>query len=118
MKRANDPIFWALFGAGGMFSALFGPVLIFITGIAVPFGFILPKSAMSYANVLAFAQNPIGKLFLLAVISLFLFHGAHRLLHSLHDFGIHGGTGEKVGFYGIPIVCTILAVLLLLVIGF
>ena len=36
MKRANDPIFWSSFGAGGMLSALFGPVLIFITGIAVP----------------------------------------------------------------------------------
>ena len=37
-KRSNAPIFWGLFGAGCMMAALFGPVMIFITGIAVPLG--------------------------------------------------------------------------------
>ena len=118
MKRANDPIFWSSFGAGGMLSALFGPVLIFITGIAVPFGFILPKSTLSYANALAFAHNPIGKLFLFAAIALFLLHGAHRLLHSLHDFAIHGGPREKLWFYGVPLTLTFVALVELIIIGF
>ena len=39
-KRSNAPIFWGLFGAGGMLSALLGPMLVFITGIAVPLGFV------------------------------------------------------------------------------
>ena len=38
LKRSNKPIFWSLFGAGGMLSALAGPALVFITGIAVPLG--------------------------------------------------------------------------------
>ena len=38
MKRSNAPIFWLLFGAGGMLAALLGPVLVAITGIAVPLG--------------------------------------------------------------------------------
>src|SRR5213076_842866 len=42
MKRSNKPIFWSLFGAGGMLSALIGPMLIFITGIAVPTG-LMPR---------------------------------------------------------------------------
>ena len=37
-KRSNAPIFWGLFGAGGMIAALVGPMLVFITGIAVPLG--------------------------------------------------------------------------------
>ena len=40
-KRSNAPIFWLLFGAGGMLSALLGTVLVFITGIAAPLGFML-----------------------------------------------------------------------------
>jgi fumarate reductase subunit D len=31
-KRSNAPIFWGLFGAGGMIAALVGPMLVFITG--------------------------------------------------------------------------------------
>ena len=38
MKRSNEPIFWSLFGAGGMLSALVAPILIFITGIIAPIG--------------------------------------------------------------------------------
>ena len=57
LKRSNAPIFWALFGAGGMLSALLGPMLVFITGIAVPLGLILPADTMSYPHMLAFAQQ-------------------------------------------------------------
>jgi fumarate reductase subunit D len=107
MKRSNEPVFWALFGAGGMLSALIGPVLIFITGIAVPLGFLLPKHTLSYARVQAFAQQPFGKLAMLAIISLFLFHGCHRLLHSLHDLGIQTGRRAKLGLYGLATAGTL-----------
>ncbi|MGA8391575.1 MAG: fumarate reductase subunit FrdD, partial [Burkholderiaceae bacterium] len=66
MKRSNEPIIWLLFGAGGMLSALVAPVLVLITGLLVPLG-LLSKDVMSYSRVLAFAQNPLGKLVLLAV---------------------------------------------------
>lgn len=46
-KRSNVPIFWLLFGAGGMMAALFGPILVFITGIAVPLGVLLPKNTIT-----------------------------------------------------------------------
>jgi fumarate reductase subunit D len=101
-----------------MLSALIGPVLIFITGIAVPLGFLLGKQTMSYGHMLTFDRNPVGKLVVLAVISLFLFHGCHRMLHSLHDLGVHAGIGGKVIFYGVAILATILAAVLLLAIGF
>ncbi|MGB8339458.1 MAG: fumarate reductase subunit FrdD [Burkholderiales bacterium] len=118
IKRSNKPIFWSLFGAGGMLSALIGPMLIFITGIAVPMGFLLPADTLRYDRMLAFAHNPIGKLLLLAVISLFLFHGFHRMYHCLHDLGIHVGAGLKAAFHGFSIIGTMAALYLLLLIGF
>ena len=117
MKRSNKPIFWSLFGAGGMLSALIGPMLIFITGIAVPSGFLLHKDTMSYERMLAFAHNGFGKIAILALISLFLFHGCHRMYHCLHDFGIHVGTGLKAAFHGFAAAGTVAAAFVLLLIG-
>jgi fumarate reductase subunit D len=118
MKRSREPVFWALFGAGGMLSALVGPVLIFITGIAVPTGFLLSKQTMDYSNVLALTRAPIGKVAVLVVISLFLFHGCHRIVHSLHDIGLPAGAGTRHLFYGAAILGTLITAALLLVIGF
>ena len=78
MKRSNAPVFWLLFGAGGMLSALVGAMLVFITGLAVPLGFGLPADAMSYERVLAIAQHGLGKAAIFAVIALFAWHAAHR----------------------------------------
>lgn len=118
LKRSNAPIFWSLFGAGGMFSALFGPVLVFITGIAVPLSLMLPSGTMSYPKMLGFAQNVVGKGFILAVISLFLWFAAHRIFHSLHEIGIHAGLGAKLVCYGSAFVATVVSAIVLLRLGF
>lgn len=118
MKRSNAPIFWALFGAGGMLSALTGPVLIFITGIAVPLGFLLPQEMMSYPRMLAFSQNVVGKLIILALIILYLWHAAHRIFKSLHDVGIHPSPASKLACYGTAMVGSLMAVYAVLSVGF
>ena len=117
-KRSNAPIFWGLFGAGGMLAALFGPMLVFITGIAVPLGLLLPAGTMSYPNMLAFAQNFIGKGFIFVVISLFLWHAAHRIFHSLHELGIHAGAGANVMTFCLALVATLVSAGVLLGLGF
>ena len=117
-KRSNAPIFWALFGAGGMLSALTGPVLVFITGIAIPVGFILSPDVMSYQNMLGFAQNVLGKLAILAIIVLYLWHAAHRIFKSLHDVGIHPGPVSKLACYGTAFVGSLLAIYSVLAVGF
>ena len=66
-KRSNAPIFWGLFGAGGMLAALFGPMLVLITGVLVPMGLLLPADTMDYPKMHAFAQNFIGALQLFIV---------------------------------------------------
>lgn len=117
MKRSNAPIFWVLFGAGGMLAALIGAALVFITGIAAPSGILLPREMLSYPNVLAFSQHWAGKGFLFVVISLFLWHSMHRLFHTLHDVGIHAGLVAKLICYGIALAGTIAAACALLRIG-
>ncbi|OGT78892.1 MAG: fumarate reductase [Gammaproteobacteria bacterium RIFCSPLOWO2_02_FULL_56_15] len=92
MKRSNEPIFWSLFGAGGLVVAFILPMLIFITGIAVPLG-ILPREVLEFERIQDFANHWPGKLFIFAVISLTLWHSAHRIFLSLHDLGIHWGRG-------------------------
>lgn len=113
IPRSNKPVFWSLFGAGGMLSALIGPMLILITGILVPLGLVLPADAMSSERMQALVRNPLGKLALLVVISLFLFHGCHRAYHCLHDFGIHVGPKLKAAFHGFAVLGTVVALYLL-----
>jgi len=116
--RSNAPIFWALFGAGGMLSALAGPVLVFIVGLAVPLGILLPTNTMSYPRMLAFSQHIVGKLILLAIIVLFLWHAAHRIYKSLHDVGIHPSPQSKLACYGTAMIGSLIAVYCLLSVGF
>ena len=117
IKRSNAPIFWALFGAGGMLSALIGAMLVFITGIAAPLGILLPLDTLSYAKVLSFAQHWAGKGLLFVIILLFLWHSAHRIFHSLHDIGVHAGLGMKLLCYGFAMAGTLAAGLSLLRLG-
>ena len=118
MRRSNAPVFWLLFGAGGMLCALLGPVLVFITGLAVPLGWPLTADAMAYPRMLALAQSVPGKGALFVVIALFAWHAAHRIFHSLHDVGIRTGTLAKLVCYGAAMAVTLVAAWSLLSIGF
>ena len=116
MKRSNKPIFWSLFGAGGMLSALVGPALIFVTGIAVPLEIVFQEDVMRYDRALALAQSGFGKLAIFLVISLFLFHGCHRMYHCLHDFGVHVGPGIRAAFHGFAAAGSLAALGLLILV--
>lgn len=117
-QRSNAPIFWLLFGAGGMLSALFGTMLVFLTGIAAPLAWPFGPQFMAYPRVLAFAQHWIGKGFIFAVIMLFAWHAVHRIYHSLHDVGIRTGAVAKLVCYGGAMAITLVAAASLLSIGF
>ena len=113
--RSNAPIFWLLFGGGGMVAALLGPALVLITGLLVPAG--LLSGVMSYPRALAIAQSWLGKGFLFVVVSLLAWHAAHRLLCSVHDLGIHKTLLVKAAFYGFAALVTTVAAVSLLAIG-
>jgi fumarate reductase subunit D len=84
VKRSNEPIAWSLFGAGGMLLALLGPGMIIATGWLLPFA--PPERA--YGTLGALFAHPLGKLAVLAAISLTLFHTVHRIYHGLHDLHV------------------------------
>lgn len=86
MAKSNKPIFWSLFAAGGTLAAFLAPVLA-VLFLMVALGH--SPSLFGYAQMHAFASHGLGKLFLFGVITLFLWHAAHRLRVTLHDFGLH-----------------------------
>jgi fumarate reductase subunit D len=116
--RSTQPVFWLLFGAGGMLSALIGAALVFVTGIALPLGIVLPADLLSYPDALAFCRHWAGKAFVFLVITLFLWHGAHRIFHSLHDLGVHAKKAPALACYGLAFLGTVVAAAELLRIGF
>ena len=115
--RSKQPIPWLLFGAGGMLSALVGWMLVLLTGIAIPLGLLAPDT-FSYGHMLAFERHWLGKLFTFAVIALFLWHGVHRIYHSLHDIGVKNHAASAWACYGIAMLGTLAAAGALLKIGF
>lgn len=115
MAKSSKPLLWSLFAGGGLVAAFLLPVMIFITGLAIPLG-VLPGDALAYERVLAFAQNPLGKLFLFAVVFLPLWHAAHRLRMTLHDLGIGSGRVGEIACYGAAALGSIAAAYILLVI--
>ncbi len=118
MKRSNQPPLWMLFGAGGMLSALVGWMLVFLTGIAGPLGIVVPARFLDYSTMIAFARNGAGKAFVFLVVALFLWHGAHRIYHSLHDLGVPLGLPAKLACYGVALAGTVAVATRLVAIGF
>lgn len=82
MKKSNEPLWWAFFGAGGALSALCLPVLLFLLALAMPLGWI---ETPSYEAALGLVHHPLTRLFLFALISLSLLHWAHRFRFTLYD---------------------------------
>jgi fumarate reductase subunit D len=117
-KRSVAPVFWLLFGAGGMLSALFGPALIILTGFMIPHGWGLPANFGDYSHVLAFARHPIGKLVVLAVIALFFWHGAERMFLTLKDMRAGKPLVLRLMTCGVAALLTLVTASLLLAIGF
>ncbi len=104
MVRSNEPIWWSLFSAGGVVAAFLIPVGILITGILLPAGWISPEELRGFFGHL------LTRLVLLVLISLPLFHWAHRFRYVLADLGLKGiPVLLAVICYGAAILGTFLA---------
>jgi succinate dehydrogenase subunit D len=81
-KRSNEPFLWLLFSAGGVVAALLLPIHIFLFGLAFPLGWL---NAPTHETLLGLAHSLIGRVYLLVLCILPLFHWAHRFRYTLYD---------------------------------
>jgi fumarate reductase subunit D len=113
MAKSTEPFWWSLFAAGGLVAAFLVPAQILLTGIAAPLAW--APGAFAYSRVLELATHPLAKLYLFVLISLPLFHWAHRFRFTLVDLGIKGGRRfVAAACYGTAVVVTVLAATALL----
>lgn len=82
MRRSREPGVWALFSAGGMLTALVMPALAFVLWIAVPLGWTPPTVSAELSSLVGYTA---ARGFLFVVITLALFHWAHRFRYTLYD---------------------------------
>ena len=113
MKKSNEPIWWSLFSAGGMISAMVFPILIIITGILIPFG-LTNGNPLNFERIHSAVSHPFIKFILFIIISLPLFHWAHRFKFTLVDVGLKSVSMLiSIFCYGGAIFGTIITALLL-----
>ena|SRR6266446_436059 len=111
MKRAI-PLLWGLFSAGGTVAALFFPIHLFLTGLGFPLGLFTPPS---HDYLLKMMSYPLARLYPFVLISLPLFHWAHRFRYTLYD-GLkikHLTILIVVGCYGSALAGTLAAAYIL-----
>lgn len=96
MAKSNKPIIWGLFAAGGTVTAFVIPALVLLT-LLPAFG-VMPE-LLAYDNLRAFAGHWLGKIVIFAVIFLTLWHAAHRLRVTLHDFGVRADIPVAIVLY-------------------
>jgi succinate dehydrogenase subunit D len=109
VAKSNEPFWWAFFGAGGMVAAFLMPVMIILTSMAVAADWLTEERLWTLLS------NPLVRVYVFVVISLPLFHWAHRFRYILEDLG---GKPLRsiiaVACYGSAMVGTLLAAVLVL----
>lgn len=97
------PFWWGMFSLGGVVAALFVPIHIIMAGF-------LSAEAVGYHQMVALVGNPLIKLYLFTLVSLPLFHAAHRLRYALKDLGLRAAGGLLgVFLYGGAMFGTVVA---------
>lgn len=87
MARSNKPIVWLPFAAGGTLAAFLLPVIILMTLLAAT-GVAAFEQIFAFERMRDFVAHPLGKLILMVVLGLCLWHAAHRLRMTVQDLGV------------------------------
>lgn len=99
--RSDEPIYWLLFGAGGMAMAIVLPSVLLVllaAGVASPD---VNEGLLSFAQVKGLLGNWFLAAILCGVVFLTIWHACHRIYHTLHDLTIHTTKLHFFAFYGL-----------------
>ena len=81
-----EPLIWLLFGQGILVGTMLLTGWILVVGLGVPLGLVDP-SALSFARAHGLGASLLGRVFLLALLVLPLWKGAHHVRSLSIDFG-------------------------------
>ena len=76
------PFLWLAFSAGGTVAAFLLPAHVLLFGLAIPLGWI---EGPSFDRLAGLVTHPLARLYLFVLVSLPLFHWAHRFRYTLYD---------------------------------
>ena len=107
MTVSKKPIVWSLFAAGGTVTAFIAPVIIFSLAIAVPLGW-LPRETFGYIQIQSIMSEPLIRLLIFAMLFVSVWHAAHRLRITVHDFGIRADKIAALLLYTMAGIASIL----------
>ena len=107
MSVSKKPIVWSLFAAGGTVTAFFAPIVIFCVAIAAPLGW-LPSETFGYIQIQSIMSEPLIRLFIFAMLFLSIWHAAHRLRITVHDFGIRADLIAAILLYSMAGIASII----------
>ncbi|HRF63329.1 MAG TPA: fumarate reductase subunit D [Candidatus Competibacter sp.] len=111
MAKSNKPIVWGLFAAGGTVTAFITPVLVLLTLFAA---MRFSPGMFTYEHLHALAANWLGKLIIFGIVTLSLWHAAHRLRVTVHDFGVRSDLVVATIVYMIAAIGTVSTIFSLL----
>jgi fumarate reductase subunit D len=111
MAKINKALFWSLFAAGGTVTAFVFPVMALIVLMTASGN---APDVMSFAQMKGVLASWIGKLVAFGIVSLGLWHAAHRLRSALHAIGLRADGAVAFIGYGVALLGTILCAVYLL----
>ncbi|WP_294461113.1 fumarate reductase subunit FrdD [uncultured Ruminobacter sp.] len=103
-RRSDEPIYWGLFGFGGMVIAFALPAILTLM--------ILQGFGVDCFKLAAIAKTWWGAGALFVIVSAPLWHGFHRIYHGLHDLCIHTTRVHHYVLYGLAAIFSLAALVI------
>ncbi len=110
--RSDEPIYWLLFGAGGMVAGIVLPsvlIVLLIAGVSSPD---VASGLLSFEHVKGMLGNWFISLCIFGVIMLSAWHACHRIFHTLHDLTLPPSKLFWYALYGLAAAITFAALAL------